>query len=173
MTSSTTLAPGNYTLFVKADGYSSGAVAETNESNNTASVALTVPGRPDLTVTALSTGTITRNGNGSYNIPLTFTVKNVGETTAKASWTDSCYLSTDATLDTSDNYMAYEYRSTDLAPNAEYTVSKTCVTPTTTTPGNYYLIVKADVYGSGTHYSALVEASETNNAMSLAIVLLP
>src|SRR5262249_50724201 len=84
----TTTGPGNYTLFVKADGRGSGAwgggqptdngfVAEPNESNNTQSLAITLPTKPDLTVSNASFGAITVKQNGAYMFPVTFTVNNL------------------------------------------------------------------------------------------------
>jgi YD repeat-containing protein len=177
----TTTSPGNYTIFAKTDGYNSGSfysatslLAEADETNNTITAAVTLPTRPDLTVTNLSIGTITVNVDGSYSIPITATVQNIGVSTAKASWWDECFLSTDATLDTTDLYLARAQRSTDVAPSGQYTVSMTCQTATTTTAGNYTLFFKADGSDSSGKYSAasaVTEDSESNNTASQSITL--
>src|SRR4029077_8304560 len=140
--------PGTYTLFVKADGGAApiggtatdaGRIAEANEANNTQALPITLPGKPDLTVSAASAGAITVNANGSYNIPITWTVTNVGGATAVAGWYDVGYLSTDATLDNADLYVGALYHNVALAAGANYTASMTYITATTTVPGTYTL----------------------------------
>src|SRR5205814_769284 len=72
---------------------STGVVGEANEANNTQALSITLPTRPDLTITLGSVGTIVRNGNGSYSIPVTWTVTNIGASTAQSYWYDVGYLS--------------------------------------------------------------------------------
>src|SRR5439155_265059 len=129
-TTATTQAAGSYTLFVKADGRSpglygtntdNGLVAETDESNNTQSVAITFPTKPDLTLTNASVGAVTVNQNGSYSFAVTWTVTNLGASPAAGGWYDVSYLSTDGVLDNSDSYIGYTPRSTALAAGASYT----------------------------------------------------
>src|SRR6185437_8836427 len=129
---SATTTPGAYTLFAKTDGYDSGGkyfgtslLTEADETNNVVSASLTLPTRPNLTASSLSFGTITVNANGSYSFPVTFTVTNNGVSTAKASWYDFAYLSTDATLDTTDPYLNYAFRTVNLAGGASYIVTFT------------------------------------------------
>ena len=179
----TTTTPGSYTLFAKTDAYDLGSfyagnsvLTESNEGNNVTSAGVTLPAKADLAITASSVGTITVNGNGSYNIPVSFTVRNVGTgLAAKASWYDACYLSTDATLGTTDDYLGWQIRTTDLAASSEYSVNMTCVTPTTTTAGNYTLFLKADgYYAAGNKYSTfnyLAEPDEANNVVAISITL--
>ena len=83
---STTFASGNYTLSMKAHGFQSNGlyvatplganhtVSESNENNNTSSIGITLPTRPDLTIGSLSLGTITVGATGIYSIPVTYTV---------------------------------------------------------------------------------------------------
>ena len=178
-----TVAAGSYTLFVKTDGYDSGGmysatsvVTETDETNNVASTTVELPTKADLSAGSVSVGSITVNGNGSYNIPITVVITNAGGIAAKANWYDYCYLSTDGTLDTTDDYIGFTLRTVDLDPSAQYTFTKTCVTATTTTAGAYTLFAKTDGYNSGAKYSAtslLTEGDETNNVSSIAITLPP
>src|SRR5439155_925587 len=161
----TTTAPGTYTLFVKADGRwtgggggtntDNGRLVEANEANNTQALTLTLPVKPDLTVSNASIGVITVNQNGVYNIPVTFTVTNVGGVTAPPSWYDEGYLSVDGVLDNADLALSgYVNHTVALAPGASYTTTTTFGTATTTAPGTYTLFVKADgqwVGGSGTN----------------------
>ena len=166
---------GSHTLFVKADLYATptdgGRLAEANETNNTLSVSMNLPGKPDLVISNLTVGTVTVNQNGSYNIPVSFQVTNGGATTAKANWYDNAYLSTDGTFDTSDLNAGYVERTTDLAPGASYTVNMTAVTSASTSAGSHTLFVKADLYATPTDGGRLAEANENNNTLSKVITL--
>ncbi len=133
--------------------------------------------KPDLTISNLAVGVISLNGNGSFNIPVTFRVNNIGSSSALATWYDRGYLSANALLHDSDQALGgYSTRATNLAVGANYSVSTTFTTSTTTPAGNYTLIVKADG-GAGTgQYSPtganyVPESNETNNSQSIAINL--
>jgi RHS repeat-associated protein len=191
-TTSTALAPGGYTLFLKADGRNpvyqgscctntdNGAVAEANETNNVVATPVTLA-RPDLAVSGVSIGTIVTNQNGTYTIPVTYTVTNVGTVTAQNNWFDMAYVSADGVLDNADqaSYPYLSNRTTSLAPGASYNVSTSFTTSTALTPGSYTLFLKADgrnpVYqGScctNTDNGALAEANEVNNVASTPITL--
>jgi YD repeat-containing protein len=181
-----TVTAGSYTLFVKTDGRSpsfvggsntdNGALIEISESNNIASAAVQLD--VDLVISNLTVGTITSKSGGGFYIPVTYTVTNHGTATAKANWYDFGYLSTDGTLDNSDVGMApYNTNTTDLGPGASYTASLTLVTPSSTTPGDYTVFVKADgrsptyVGGSNTDNGGVTEVNETNNVASAVVHL--
>jgi hypothetical protein len=175
-------AAGTYTIFAKTNGWDNGwayapggNLKEADGTNNVISTTVVIPAHPDLTITSGPTvGTIVHNANGSYSIPITFTVTNIGPSTAKASWYDECYLSTDSTLDTTDRVLGYQMRTTDLTAGAQYTVSMTCTTSTTTASGSYTLFVKTDGYDNGSTYSAtseLYESNESNNTASATVTL--
>jgi YD repeat-containing protein len=158
------------------EGATSGPISVTVGSNTaTSQTAFTVTPFPsDLTITSFSAGGVSGNPDGSYSIPVTYTVKNIGQGTAKASWSDRCYVSADTTLDTSDAVIGSVSRSTDLASMASYTVNATCTTTTTIVPGSYTLFVKTDGAAQSGSYSALsavAESDETNNFVSVAINL--
>ena len=73
-----------------------------------------------------------------------------------------------------DDAIGSQVRSTDLAVDAEYTVSRTCLTSTTTAAGSYTLFLKADGASSSGKYStsqALTEADETNNTVAISVTL--
>ena len=183
-----TVTPGNYTLFLKADGRGtavgqgtnsdSGKLVEANEANNALGIALTIPARPDLTVSNSSVGTLVANQDGSIAISGTVTVTNSGGLAAQPSWWDLAYLSTDGVLDNADvNLTGYRNNTAALAPGASYTVPFTYIAPATVTPGNYTLFLKADGRGSavgqGTNSDSgkVVEASEANNAHGIALAI--
>ena len=174
----TSTAAGTYTLFVKADGsnngpLAAGVVAESDETNNTATTSITLPTKPDLVTSSVSVGTIVHNGNGSYSLPVTFTVTNNGSSAAQPSWNDYCYLSTDGTLDSSDQVLSGgNARSTSLAGGASYTTTVTCGTSTTTAAGTYTLFVKADGSNNGPLVAGVVaESDETNNTSTVSVTL--
>jgi YD repeat-containing protein len=162
-TAAATTAPGEYYLIVVADGYGSGSLAEANETNNTqvSTAKVTLLARPDLTVSSVTppAAAIGPNSNGSYTIPFSFTVNNIGSSMAKPNWYDRVYLSADAVLDANDASLSLIYRSTELAAAGSYSLSQNVSAAATTAPGEYYLIVVADGNGSG----SLAEAIETNN----------
>ena len=186
-TTSTATAAGSYTFFVKADGHNAsytggtntdtGNLSESNEANNTAS-ATVVLSKPDLTVGPLTVGTIVANQNGSWTIPVTYTVKNVGTITAQPGWYDVGYLSTDATLDNTDQSNGYlNYQGGPLAAGASYTVNASFTTSTSTAAGTYTFFVKADGHnaaytgGTNTDTGNLSESNETNNVAAATVVL--
>ncbi len=180
-TTAANVTPGNYTAFVKADGFTSGGffnntstLTESNETNNTASASVYLPQLPDLTVSNLVLGTASRNSSGAYTFTANFTVTNSGESTAFPNWVDYCYVSSDATLNTSDWAVASATRTTQLNAGASYNVALTCTTPASFTPGTYTAFVKADGFSSGGFYSSsstLTEGNETNNTASASIYL--
>ncbi|MFO1323216.1 MAG: CARDB domain-containing protein [Burkholderiales bacterium] len=187
-TSTAGTAPGNYTLFAKIDGHGvavntgtntdGGNVAEGNEANNTQALALTLPPKPDLTLGSVSVGTITVNGNGTRNVPVTFTVTNVGGIAAPPNWYVLAYLSTNAVLDNADTNLAgYALRNTALGPGASYSLTQTYTVAASVAAGAYTLFVKVDgrgatiISGTNTDTGFLAESDETNNSVSVAITL--
>src|ERR1700730_11262870 len=82
--------------------------------------------KPDLTVTNLLVGTISKNGDGSFNVPVTFPVNNTGNPAAPATWYARGYLSANSSLHDTDQVLAgYNTRSTNLAAGANYPVTTT------------------------------------------------
>jgi subtilase family serine protease len=155
-----TLAAGDYYVILKTDNYS--YVVETNESNNTlaSTTRVTLGPRPDLVPTALTvpTAPVPRNTDGTYDIPVSFTVANQGGSDAKPYWWDSLYLSADALLGGADTNIRDISRVTAVLAGASYSQSATIRTGVLS-PGNYYVILKTD------NYSNLLEANEGNNVL--------
>jgi len=187
-TTSTTTSAGAYTVFVKADGHASnvggtntdnGNLVEVSESNNAASLAVTLPARPDLQISNTSVGTVTHNANGSYSFPITYTVTNIGGAPAQPGWYDIAFISTDATLSTNDvNLGGWSGRSSALAVGASYTNTTTFTTTTTTAAGSYTVFMKTDGHGTtvgtggtSTDGGNLAESNESNNAAALSVTL--
>jgi RHS repeat-associated protein len=186
-TTTTATAPGTYTFIVKADGHNlaytaspntdGGNLVEANEANNTTSATVTL-NRPDLTIGPLTIGTIVANPNGSFTIPVTYTVTNTGAAITPGSWYDLGYLSSDGVLDNADQSQGFLNNQTVmLVPGASYTLTRSFTTTTTTAPGTYTFIVKADGHnpaftgGSNTDTGNLVEASDANNTAAAMVTL--
>jgi hypothetical protein len=185
-TTTTSTAQGAYTLFMKTDGHvaaytggtatDSGSLVEADETNNTQALPLTLS-RPDLSVSNASIGAIISNQNGSFTIPVTFTVTNNGAVAAQPVWYDMAYLSTDGVLDNADQGIYGNYRNTALAPGASYTATINYTTTMSTAQGAYTLFMKTDgnvtaqTGGTATDSGRLVEADETNNTQALAVTL--
>ena len=181
------LAPGSYTLFVKADGRGPGVfgtitdngyVGEANETNNTQTLSIALPAKADLAVSNLSVGTIVRNANGSKTLPITFTVTNLGALPALPTFYGAAFLSSDGVLDNADQALTgKDTRTTELAAGASYVITRSFVTNTTTPAGSYTLFVKADArgnsvgLGTNTDNGYLAEVNEANNVTSIPVVL--
>jgi hypothetical protein len=175
-------------VFLKTDGHGAtvggsntdaGNLVESNDTNNAYALAVTLPTRPDLQVSSASVGTIVKNADGSYSIPLTYTVTNAGGAAAQVGWYDLAYLSTDATLDNADKNLTGfgGAPASPLAPGGTYTKTVTFKTTTTTAAGSYTFFFKTDAHGAtvgtGTNTDAggLVESIETNNTYATTVTL--
>ncbi len=156
----TTVAPGDYYIILKTDG--GGETLETIEANNTRTSAtkVTLLGRPDLTVTALTVPTtpVYRNAQGNWVMPVSWTVQNQGAGAAPGAWRDLLFLSADTILNSRSDLVADQVNGVSpVAAGASYTTNRTVTIPSTTTPGTYYFIVATDWDNS------LFETNETNN----------
>jgi hypothetical protein len=137
---------------------------------------VTLPGRPDLQLSNVAVGAVTKNGNGSYSLPVTYTVTNGGASAAQPGWYDLGYLSPDATFDNSDNNISWSSHGSALAVNASYTSTVTMTTSNTTAAGTYTLFFKTDghgsmVGGSNTDSGNLAESNEANNLVGVSVTL--
>src|SRR5688500_19397254 len=82
-------------------------------------------------------------------VPVTFTVTNIGASTAQPGWYDMCYLSADAAHDPTDLGLGHRQQGATLAAGASYTATVTCTTHPSTAPGAYRVFVKTDGYWAG------------------------
>ncbi|MBI4597804.1 MAG: S8 family serine peptidase [Candidatus Omnitrophica bacterium] len=149
-----TLTPATYTLGAIADfaGYS----AETDETNNTfLGTQIVVSPGADLVLTSLS-GPAT--GVTGSPIASTTTVANLGSGTAGDFYV-GFYLSTDATITTTDTFLGNRYLGT-LAIGASSTLTTTLTIPATLAPGTYTLGAIAD------YTNRRAETTETNNSLA-------
>ncbi|HEY3120680.1 MAG TPA: CARDB domain-containing protein, partial [Vicinamibacteria bacterium] len=151
-------APGQYYVIAQADGQDS--IAEVQEGNNTAAVAIQIG--PDLIVNAFTAPAT--SGTGSA-----FTVSETTRNQAggvSAACVTKFFLSADTTLDAADTLVGS--RSVPaLGPGASSAVSTALTVPAGTAAGLYYLFAQAD--GDGT----VAETSETNNTSLVSIQVGP
>jgi hypothetical protein len=185
-TTSTTTAIGNYTFFLKTDGSNAGTggtntdngqLPESNETNNVASATVTLS-RPDLSIGPLTLGTIVKNQDGSWGIPITYTVTNIGAAASTPPWNDVGYLSTNAVLDNADqsNGVLLANASATIAAGQSYTRTVTYTTTTTTAAGTYTFFLKTDgsntgTGGTNTDNGQVPESNKSNNVASVSVTL--
>ncbi len=160
-----TTPPGTWYLIVVADGQlccppSSTTVTELNETNNTRSKSITVPG-PDLLVSSFSASV------AGSTITVKDTTKNQGGKPA-GEFTTNYYLSKDSVYGTDDTPIGSR-TILGLASGASSILSGTLTIPAGTPAGTYYIIARAD--GGGLNDSGVVaETLETNNARASRMI---
>ena len=146
---------GTYYIIAKADA--DGAVAETQEGNNT--FARSVQIGPDLAISALTVPATAGPGAG---VVVTDTTRNQGADTAGPS-TTRFYFSTNVVLDVADPPLDGNRPVPALAAGASSTGSTSLAIPAGTPAGTYYIIAKADADG------LVPEGQESNNTVWRAI----
>ncbi|MBI4684990.1 MAG: right-handed parallel beta-helix repeat-containing protein [Nitrospirae bacterium] len=151
------------TFYIIAKADALGAVAETNENNNTKAKSIKMG--PDLIISAITTSPLTSGAGKTVNV--TDTTKNQGGCSAGAS-TTKFYLSNNSTWDAGDTYLAE--RLVPVLPPSGIDTKTTPVTipadtATSTTP--YYIIARADAN------LVVTETSETNNNKGKSIKIGP
>ena len=157
--------PGTYYIGILMDP--SNAVAESDESNNYASTAITVVAPlPDLYISSgAPTPTPTSIRPGGTMTLTGWTVQNRG-TAAAGLFSNGFYLSTDATITAADTYI--DGNANALAAGASFAWGgPTLIIPIGTTPGSYYIGILVDSGGG------ITESDETNNYVSTAITVIP
>jgi subtilase family serine protease len=153
--------PGNYYLNFVTDAY--GHQGETNESNNTFSVPITLLA-PDLVVTAAHGPD---HANLGETVNLDWTVTNQGSADALFTWYDTVSLSDDK-VPSGDDTTLVTLPAPDHAPvaaGASYTLSTSAAIPNTKT-GNRYLLFYTNSY-----YGHQPETNSSNNVLAVPIEL--
>ena len=143
------------TISITAAADSTGAIAESNESNNTRAASFKVlayiPPLPDLTVTAL-TGNKTLY-EASDSMSLTCTVKNIGESAAAA---------TTVRL-TASGIGTFSANLSALSEGASQTVTFTCTAPTSINAQSITITALVDPN------NLVAESNESNNSRTVTI----
>lgn len=147
------------TRYVCAVADDLGAVAESNESNNSASASLTIV-QPDLTFPTL--GAPVKASPGS-SITVPNTVRNDGTAPAEA-FRVGLYLSADASCTTGDTLLASRALA-GLAVGASSAASTTVTIPMGTALGSYFACGIAD------DLAQVAESNEANNTRSAALAV--
>lgn len=157
--------PGTYYVIAKADA--DNLIAETIETNNTASDTIVIG--PDLIVSALI---VPATGGAGMSIIVTDTTKNQGGGQAAAS-TTRFYLSTNSTLGSGDTLLNGNRSVGILNPAGTSRGQTTLTIPAGTPVGSYYIIAVADGPMTPTGSGVIPETVETNNTKAAPIKLSP
>ena len=157
---------GNRYLLFITNRYSN-YQGETNEKNNVKAVPIYIKAA-DLVVDNASTSATTAAPGSTLS--LSYTVKNLGESTASQDWYDRIYLSNDAVFDDSDYQLSYRYTyaETPLIVDGTYTVNNISVTLPNNAIGqaeNRYLLFVAD----RDNYQR--ETNESNNVLVIPLTI--
>ncbi|SHI69889.1 Por secretion system C-terminal sorting domain-containing protein [Hymenobacter daecheongensis DSM 21074] len=151
-------APGTYYILFAADYQD--LVTESNETNNVASVALTVAA-PNVDLIVSQAGLSTYTVSAGTSVMANAYLYNQGNTTAPTS-TTGYYFSSDATLSANDVLLNSTTSGTLAAGQGTYPSAPVTI-PATATPGTYYILFVAD------HLNTVTESNETNNVRSLSL----
>jgi RHS repeat-associated protein len=149
----------------------SGRVQLLNEAVSTVRVDLIALVSPaDLAVSSITVPTQAASGQ---NATISYTVQNLGDAAAMGNWTDSVYLASGDTLDSSAALVARAQHTGNVAGHTSYTETVTAPLPGVL-PGNYHVIVLADSRGlvADSDRSNNLIASTATVAMSTASLTL-
>ena len=141
---------GLYRLFFVTDA--STDVPEGNEANNRSDLfefsVTTTPVDGQVSDLQVTTVTVPATANSGDNLPISWTVRNTGVSpTSASSWTDSVWLSTDSSIDSSDILIGNYPRIARLNVNESYTRSIDWPIGIDVS-GNYFTIVQTDANNS-------------------------
>ena len=152
-------ASGTYYIITKADA--DGIIAETNETNNGKSYAITVTSSsPDLVVSDL---TGPASAIADQTVSVNDTTRNNGSGTAGAS-TTRYYWSVNNVYDSGDVLLGSR-SIPSLGAGATSAGSTSVTIPSGAASGTYYIIARADADG------IVTETNETNNTASISIII--
>lgn len=151
---------GSYYILFVADA--DAQVTESNETNNTGSVLITVTsasGNPDLVVEAASASPVALTAGQTTTASCT--VRNQG-TAASVASSLKYYLSSDNAYSTGDTYLATDAVGA-LASGATAAVSEVLTIPAATASGTWYIVFVADADAQ------VAESNESNNTGYIAL----
>ncbi|MCK5000966.1 MAG: hypothetical protein KAS23_15595, partial [Anaerohalosphaera sp.] len=117
---------------------------------------------PDLTPTEL---TPPATAFADHDIPVSWTVNNIGFDPAAGTWTDRVYLSQDNTWDETDTLLGSLNQSGPVDPNQPYTKNLSVTLPDNLN-GDYWIIIYTDQDNIVKEYTA-----ESNNTLASPITL--
>ncbi|WDI41488.1 Calx-beta domain-containing protein [Bremerella sp. P1] len=148
----TSVSPGDYYLLFSTD--SDRDIEESDETNNTFVQPVQIV-RPDLEVETASTDTTALFGS---EIPVSWTVRNIGTGAVQQTVTEAIWLSSDDQLDSSDARLEllYQTDALPLTPGQSYNTTLNVTLPLNESirPGEYYLIVETNQGNSNNELNA-------------------
>ena len=156
------LTPGTYYLLAEADGYRE--MIESDENNNLTYQQITVT-EAQLADLAISDISVPGAVTAGFYADFTYTVNNYGNIASKSFIETTAYLSTDATLDSSDRELTNNYPGSIAA--GDLTTVSSQIYLDVMESGTYYLFVQAD------HYDLMDESNEDNNIAYVTIDINP
>jgi hypothetical protein len=160
----TSATAGQKYLIFRANPYSD--QGEVSKTNNDLALPITLDfNGPDLQILSASAPAAASIGS---QVNVSWTVKNVGKSSANDDWYDLLYLSNDAIYDYDDTFLVSERIATQspLATDASYTIqSRSISLPSSAAAGQKYLIFRANPY------SDQGEVSQGNNVLALPITI--
>ena len=121
---------------------------------------------PDIIVQSINTPATSFSGQ---SVLVGWETKNIGNGSSGSNiWYDAVYLSTDPVFDVTDSYLGARPNIAALMPNESYSNDITFTIPQGV-QGNYYIIIRSDVYNS------IIEADNGNNTSAeiIPITLTP
>jgi hypothetical protein len=118
---------------------------------------------PDLTVSDAA-AIPSRAVTAGSDILVRYTLNNVGTGNA-VNPSHGIFLSTDATLDSSDVELESRTHTTTITPGGQYSTSSDVILPANLAPGTYYLIVDANPDNQ------IQESNESNNTEAIPIIV--
>ena len=153
---------GPYYLFVVTDPVLSGDIGKvfegTRERNNARAfgpLSIDRPPPSDLEVDAISAPDVATAGEP---ITVSWTVRNLSANAAAGSWSDTVFLSQDATWDLGDIALGRQTYSGTLAEGEAYTQVLEATMPAVV-PGGYRIIVRTDIFNE-----VYEDVDDANNA---------
>jgi hypothetical protein len=160
-------ATGARYLFVVADdALQFSNQAETNTSNNTFAVPISLT-QPSVDLKVSTSDNVT-TAVSNQSVDLSLTVTNIGSEDAQANWVDEIIFSRSATPTSSDQVLLYNNSeftgSLPLGKNQSYTATTTTNLPAVA-PGNYFLVYVAN------QDNAQGETSTANNSIAIPITI--
>ena len=161
--------PGNYYVLIVADGLEN-LVAESDEANNVVALPLQVTlseGEPDLVVFENDVALSATSTSAGGSIDVTYRLQNIGDVTSVRPFRDRITLSTDAVESPDDIFLRDSFEhNIPVPPGFRTSVhTRTLEIPESVTPGEYYILVKADGLSN-----QVAESNESNNVAATDLV---